>query len=157
MPNEKTYNGHSNEAVKKMEKITENSNQTEFDELYDILQGAFSAYYDSLHADSPLKAYLDYEMRDAMAKLEDPLKCPVLYADTIDEVECMDGSIMNSRTVVRVTMASGIGDVGITSNLGASSGYAARVSLASLHKYRTTIHFQPDTPEPHLIEEVLDT
>ena len=147
---EKTYNGHSNEAVEKMEQITPESSQDEFDELYDILQGAFSAYYDSLHEDSPLKAYLDYEVRDDIVKLEDPSKCPVLYADTIDEVECMDGSTMNSRTVVRVTMASRIGDVGITSNLGASSGYAARVSLASLHKYRTTIHFQPDG------EEVLD-
>lgn len=153
---EKTYNGHSNEAVEKMDKITPESAQTEFDELYDILAAAYQEYYSSLHEDSPLKAYLDYEIRDAMTKLKDPLKCPVLYADTIDEVECMDGSIMNSRTVVRVTMASGMGDVGITSNLGASSGYAARVSLASLHKYRTTLHFQPDSPEPHLSDKVLD-
>ena len=149
MADEKTYNGHSNEAVKKMEEITENSNQTEFDELYDILQGAFNTYYDSLHDDSPLKAYLEYETRSALDKINDPFLCPVLYADTYGDVECMDGSIIKNNTVVRVTMASGIGDVGVTTNVGASSGHSARVSLESLYKYRSTLHFQKDNPEPH--------
>lgn len=149
------WNGHDEEVQEKMDQVTEGAPQEAYDELYDILMDNYKRYYAALHEDSPLKSYLDYATRDDLTKIKDINPCPVVYANTLIGVECSDGSVIPANVAVRLTMASGIGDVGVTTNLGADSGYSARVSLVSLQQYRTTMHFDEKNPEPHFSEEDL--
>jgi len=151
---DKNWNGHDKNVQAKMAAVSEEGPDLEqaCDELYDVLTKNYQRYYNALHEDSPLKAYLDYETRDALVKIKDTAPAPLLFASTIKEIECMNGQVMSANTAVRITMASQIGDVGITLNLEAESGYSARVSLNSLHQYRTTMHCDKNSKVPHFTQ-----
>lgn len=78
-------------------------------------------YIDDPNAPGPLRAYLAFARAPAHG-LFVPKPHPALYAD-------------HAGTRVRVTMASCHGDVGITTNLGAETGYDQRVHVAQLANF----------------------
>ena len=78
-------------------------------------------YIDDPSAPTALRTFLEFARAPAHGQLL-PKPHPKLYAD-------YEGQR------VRVTMASRLGDVGITTNLGAEAGYEQRVRVSQLSNF----------------------
>ena len=79
------------------------------------------AYIDDPAAPAPLRKFLDFARAPAHGQLL-PKPHPRLFAD-------------HEGRRVRVTMASRLGDVGITTDLGAEFGYECRVPVSQLDNF----------------------
>ena len=122
------------------EAYTDTAIAAAMERLYDAIVPVMSEYRDTLGADHPLELYLDYFLRPDIDVLEDETEEPVLYA-TVPLGHEIEGKFTKipALSTVRITMASPLGDVGITRNLEAVRGSETRVFWDSLTDYRTSV------------------
>ena len=91
----------------------------------------------------PLRRYLAYHTLPAALQYEDRIRkrfggVPALYATLNTEVTPTEWvPHIKSGTRVRVVMASRLGDVGVTRDLGANHGYEVRVPVEVLKDFST--------------------
>lgn len=95
--------------------------------------------------DSPLYKFIEFHRQSAMEKLEDrsdpDFNELVLFATTQTTINPLFGDpVIEKGTRVRVTMASRLGDLGITTRLHIKQGYAARCRIEDLTDFTTTRH-----------------
>lgn len=117
------------------------------EELYDAVALVMQEYRDTLASDDPLALYLNYFVRNPKEKLNelevisDEQEEPVLYATVPLNTPAIQTKVgvIKPLTTVRITSASQLGDVGITTNLSASRGFETRVFWDSLTDYRVTV------------------
>jgi len=116
------------------------------EELYDAVVPVMNGYRDTLDVNGPLATYLDYFLRNPVEIMEDEEDEPELYATVplgTDAIQTKVG-VITPLSTVRITAASPLGDVGITTNLSAPRGSETRVFWDSLIKYRTTPVWQKE-------------
>jgi hypothetical protein len=114
------------------------------EKLYDAIAPVAQQYRETLASDDPLALYLNYFLRPAIDimddDVDDEVEEPVLFATIPLGTEAIQTKVgkITALSTVRITHASPLGDVGITSNLSASRGYETRVFWDSLKDYRVT-------------------
>lgn len=93
---------------------------------------------------------------------------PVLYATVKKDIEYQDYSetmhnppskVIKANTLVRVTMASFLGDLGIATRLDQENGYDTRVSVDALTDFTNKLHAEVESlvPRRTFIEARIDT